>query len=177
MGSKVLANCLVVGCSLDFEGYQLSANLMILAMEAFDCIVGIDLLTTYRAIVDCYQRFVQFHPENGEACYFYGEGSRPPMPVVFALKARCALEFGGEDYLIYAIDAYLEGPYIQEIPIVREFPDVFPEEIPGLPPVREIEFGIELVPGTASISRAPYRLAPSDMRELHNQLQYLLDKG
>ncbi|XP_073136980.1 uncharacterized protein [Henckelia pumila] len=146
-------------------------------MEDFDCIIEIDLLTTYRAILDCYQRFVQFRPEDGEARYFYGEGVRPPMPVVFALKSRRALKSGGEGYLIYAIDASLEGPDIQEIPVVREFPDVFPEDIPGLPPAREIEFGIELVPGTTPISRAPYRLAPSDMREFQNQLQDLLDKG
>ncbi|XP_073138688.1 uncharacterized protein [Henckelia pumila] len=66
---------------------------------------------------------------------------------------------------------------IQEIPIVREFPDVFPEEIPGLPPVREIEFGIELVPGTSPISRAPFRLAPSEIRDFQEKLQDLLDNG
>ncbi|XP_073130890.1 uncharacterized protein [Henckelia pumila] len=74
-------------------------------------------------------------------------------------------------------DRMIAGPDIQEIPVVCDFPDVFPEEIPGLPTVREIEFGIELVPGTAPISRAPYRLAHSEMRELQSQLQDLLDKG
>ncbi|XP_073120103.1 uncharacterized protein [Henckelia pumila] len=97
--------------------------------------------------------------------------------VVSALKARQALKSGREGYLIYAIDASLEGLDIQEIPIAREFPDVFLEEIPGLPPVREIDFGIEIVPGTTSISGAPYQLAPSEMRELQNQLQDLFDKG
>ncbi|XP_073137079.1 uncharacterized protein [Henckelia pumila] len=157
MGSEVLAKRLLVGCSLDFEGYQLSFNLIILVIEDFDYIIGIGLLTTYRAIVDCYQRFVQFCPEDGEAWHFY--------------------ESGEKSYLIYAIDASLEGPDIQEIPVVREFSDVFPNEISGLPPVREIEFGIELVPGTALISRSPYRLAPTEMQELQKQLQDLLDKG
>ena len=66
---------------------------------------------------------------------------------------------------------------MEGIPVVREFPDVFPEEIPGLPPIREIDFKIELVPGTAPISIAPYRMAPAELGELKIQLQDLLEKG
>jgi len=64
-----------------------------------------------------------------------------------------------------------------DIPVVCEFPDVFPEELPGLPPDREVEFKIELVPGTAPISRRPYRMPPNELAELKVQLQDLLDKG
>ncbi|XP_073137340.1 uncharacterized protein [Henckelia pumila] len=120
---------------------------------------------------------LMFCPEDGDAWYFYGEGARPPIPVVSALKACHALESGGEGYLIYAIDTSLEGPDIQEIPVVREFSDVFPDEILGLPPVREVEFGIELLPVTSPISRSPYCLASTDVRELQKHLQDLLDKG
>jgi len=66
---------------------------------------------------------------------------------------------------------------LEDVPIVKEFQEVFPEELPGLPPTRQVEFQIELVPGAAPIARAPYRLAPSEMQELSNQLQELLDKG
>ena len=59
---------------------------------------------------------------------------------------------------------------VEEIPIVEEFPDVFPEEIPGLPPMREIDFTIELLTGTAPISIAPYRMAPAELGELKTQL-------
>ncbi|XP_073035204.1 uncharacterized protein [Primulina eburnea] len=166
-----------MGCPLDFEGNELIANLMILEMEDFDCILGIDLLTTYRATVDCYQKLVQFRTTESSSWFFYGEGARPPMPVVSALKACRALEAGGEGYLIYAIDSSTDSVGLDDLPVVCEFPDVFPDEIPGFPPVREVEFGIELMPGTAPISRAPYRLAPSEMRELKQQLQDLLDKG
>ncbi|KAL4014562.1 hypothetical protein IC575_026769 [Cucumis melo] len=62
-------------------------------------------------------------------------------------------------------------------PVVRDYPDVFPEELPGLPPHREVEFAIELEPGTIPISRAPYRMAPAELKELKVQLQELLDKG
>nr|GEW44024.1 hypothetical protein [Tanacetum cinerariifolium] len=66
---------------------------------------------------------------------------------------------------------------LENIPVVREFPDVFPEELPGLPPVRQVEFQINLIPRAAPIARAPYRLAPSKMQELSNQLQELADRG
>ncbi|GJT67357.1 hypothetical protein Tco_1018837 [Tanacetum coccineum] len=66
---------------------------------------------------------------------------------------------------------------LEDIPVVREFPKVFPEDLPGLPPIRQVEFQIDLIPGAAPVSRAPYRLAPSEMQELSNQLQELADRG
>ncbi|GJY25912.1 putative reverse transcriptase domain-containing protein, partial [Tanacetum coccineum] len=66
---------------------------------------------------------------------------------------------------------------MEDVPIIRDFPEVFPEELPGLPPPRQVEFRIDLVPGAAPVARAPYRLAPSEMRELSVQLQELLEKG
>ncbi|GJX57874.1 putative reverse transcriptase domain-containing protein [Tanacetum coccineum] len=66
---------------------------------------------------------------------------------------------------------------LEDILVVREFPEVFPEDLPGLPPVRQVEFQIDLIPGTTPVARAPYRLAPSEMQELSNQLQELSDRG
>nr|GEZ67908.1 reverse transcriptase domain-containing protein [Tanacetum cinerariifolium] len=63
-----------------------------------------------------------------------------------------------------------EKKRLKNIPVVREFPDVFPEELPGLPPVRQVEFQIDLIPGAAPVARAPYRLAPSGMQKKSNQL-------
>ncbi|GKE75079.1 hypothetical protein Tco_1537120 [Tanacetum coccineum] len=70
-----------------------------------------------------------------------------------------------------------EGKQIIDVPIVRDFPDVFPEDLPGLPPARPMEFQIDLILGAAPVARAPYRLAPSEMKELSKQLQELSDKG
>ncbi|GJX64803.1 putative reverse transcriptase domain-containing protein [Tanacetum coccineum] len=70
-----------------------------------------------------------------------------------------------------------EEKRLEDVPIVRDFPDVFPEDLPGLPPARQVEFQIDLVPGAAPVARAPYRLAPSKMKELSEQLQELSDKG
>jgi hypothetical protein len=66
---------------------------------------------------------------------------------------------------------------IQDIPVVCEFPDVFPEDLPGLPPERDVEFVIELKPGTAPVSRRSYRMPPNELAELKTQLQDLLEKG
>ncbi|GKE57941.1 putative reverse transcriptase domain-containing protein [Tanacetum coccineum] len=70
-----------------------------------------------------------------------------------------------------------EGKRLDDLPIVRDFPEVFPEDLPGVPPARQVEFQIDLVPGGAPVARAPYRLAPFEMKELAEQLQELSDKG
>jgi hypothetical protein len=66
---------------------------------------------------------------------------------------------------------------VKDIPVVRDFPDVFSDDLPGLPPDRAVEFAIELKPGTAPISRRAYRMPPMELAELKTQLQELLDKG
>ena len=75
------------------------------------------------------------------------------------------------------MDASIGVLEVGDIPVAREFPDVFPKDLPGLPPVREIDFSIELLPGTMPISQAPYRMAPAELKELKTQLQELVDKG
>nr|GEX36697.1 putative reverse transcriptase domain-containing protein [Tanacetum cinerariifolium] len=70
-----------------------------------------------------------------------------------------------------------EGKQLEDVPVVQDFPEVFPKDLPGLPPARPVEFHIDLIPGAASVARAPYRLAPSEMKELSKQLQELSDKG
>ncbi|GKF47046.1 hypothetical protein Tco_0136848, partial [Tanacetum coccineum] len=71
----------------------------------------------------------------------------------------------------------LEKKRLEDIPIVQDFPEVFPEDLPGLPPTRQVEFQIDLVPGSAPVARAPYQLAPSEMKKLSEQLKELSDKG
>ncbi|GKF88660.1 hypothetical protein Tco_0259537, partial [Tanacetum coccineum] len=64
---------------------------------------------------------------------------------------------------------------LEDVPVIRDFPEVFPDELPGLPPLRQVEFRIDLIPGDAPVARAPYRLAPSEMKELSKKLQELLE--
>nr|GFD19891.1 putative reverse transcriptase domain-containing protein [Tanacetum cinerariifolium] len=74
-------------------------------------------------------------------------------------------------------DTTSDVPSIHDQPIVSEFPDVFPNELPGIPPVREVEFNIVLIPGAGPISKTPYRMAPIELKELKDQLQELLERG
>ncbi|XP_073137027.1 uncharacterized protein [Henckelia pumila] len=87
------------------------------------------------------------------------------------------LQTGAEGFLFYALDVLKVSPVLADIPVVCEFADIFPDKIPGLPPMREIDFSIELVPGTLHISKAPYRMAPLELKELKDQLEDLLNKG
>ena len=84
---------------------------------------------------------------------------------------------GCQGYLAFVVDRRQEGTWLEDIPIVKEFPDVFPYDISGLPPDRAIEFVIELIPGTEPISIPPYRMAPEELKELKAQLKELLSKG
>ncbi|KAL0534051.1 hypothetical protein IC582_028328 [Cucumis melo] len=93
------------------------------------------------------------------------------------MKASKLLSQGTWGILASVVDTRESEVSLSSEPVVREYPDVFPDELPGLPPSREIDFAIELEPGTAPISRAPYRMAPAELKELKVQLQELLDKG
>ncbi|XP_074323658.1 uncharacterized protein LOC141660565 [Apium graveolens] len=94
---------------------------------------------------------------------------------------RATIDFQGkrgcDGYLAFVKDTSKDKPRIEDYPIVREYEDVFPDELPGFPPHREVEFTIELVPGAEPISKAPYRMAPLELQELKEQLQELLDRG
>ncbi|GJV46443.1 putative reverse transcriptase domain-containing protein [Tanacetum coccineum] len=87
------------------------------------------------------------------------------------------IPINGETLIIRVMEKKSDEKRLEDILVVREFPEVFPEDLPGLPPVRQVEFQIDLIPGTTPVARAPYRLAPSEMQELSNQLQELSDRG
>ncbi|KAL0533872.1 hypothetical protein IC582_028143 [Cucumis melo] len=108
---------------------------------------------------------------------FKGEGSRSLPKVISATRASKLLRQSTWSILASVVDTREVDVSLSSEPVVRDYPDVFPEELPGLPPHREIEFAIELEPGTVPISRAPHRMAPAELKELKVQLQELLDKG
>ncbi|KAL5568767.1 hypothetical protein UlMin_025342 [Ulmus minor] len=116
--------------------------------------------------------------KNEEEFSFIGEIHRKQKIVISAMKARKMISSGCTGYLASVLDTTKEKrAKPKDIPIVRNFVDVFPEELPGLPPDRAISFEIELLPGTAPVSKAPYRMAPAELKELQTQLQELLERG
>nr|GEU98249.1 hypothetical protein [Tanacetum cinerariifolium] len=125
-------------------------------MHDFDIIMGIDWLTKHHATIVCHTKSVIF-----------GDLDKPEF--VYQ-ESQLGL-------LASIIDTSSDGPSIETHLVVRDFSDVFPKELPGIPPEREVEFGIELVSGTQPISKALYRMAPIELKELKEQLQELLDLG
>ena len=96
---------------------------------------------------------------------------------ISTMQARRFMRKGCETFLAVILDSKRGQVDVEKIPVVREFPDVFPEELPGIPHEREVDLAIEIVPGTVPMSRAPYRMAPTGLKELKSQLQELFDKG
>jgi hypothetical protein len=130
-------------------------TLLIMGLEIMDIIFGTDWLSRHHALIDIAARAIEIHsPTCGEiTLYLPDQGC----------THSCAL-------------ALIESP-VEMILVVCEYPDVFPDELPGMPPDREIEFAIELQPGSGPISKRPYRMPPAELAELKKQLQELLNKG
>ena len=107
-------------------------------------ILGMDWLSRHRARVDCYSKTVSFESPTGETPVFVVIRRPASTRIISAVKAEQLLRRGCEAYLAQVIDTTHSGPQLEDIPVVREFTDVFPADLPGLPPEREIQFEIEL---------------------------------
>ena len=177
VGDTLMINLVIKSCIICIEGRELLADLVLLDMHDFDVILGMDWLASYHASVHCFEKEVVFRPP-GESEFLFKASCLPFMPrVISCIQANCLLRKGCQGFLASVVELQSGESEIGDIPIVREFSDVFPDDLPGLPPDREIEFSIDLLPGTAPISKAPYRMAPSELKELKEQLVELLDKG
>ncbi|GJY98491.1 putative reverse transcriptase domain-containing protein [Tanacetum coccineum] len=142
------------------------------------------LLERYHAVIVCDEKLVQVPYGNKTLTFCGNEGSNgreSRLTVISCSKAQEYMAKGCQVFLAQISakkeEDKSERKQIEDVPIVRDFPEVFPEDLPGLPPARPVEFQIDLIPGAAPVARAPYRLAPSEMKELSEQLQELSDKG
>ena len=150
---------------------------MALNMRDFDVVLGIDWLSRHRATLDCYKNEVKLHRPGNLEVKFRGIRREVFSSMISAMVAQRMLCKGCQGYLAYVVEIGKEGTLVDEIPVVREFSDVFPYDITGLPPNREVEFTIDLISGTEPISIPPYRMAPIELRVLKAQLEELLSKG
>ncbi|TYK07886.1 ty3-gypsy retrotransposon protein [Cucumis melo var. makuwa] len=167
----------VKACQIEIAGHVIEVTLLVLDMLDFDVILGMDWLAANHASIDCSRKEVAFNPPSMASFKFKGEGSRSLPQVISAMKASKLFCQGTWSILASMVDTREVDVSLSSEPVVRDDPNVFPKELPGLPPHREVEFAIELEPGTVPISRAPYRMAPVELKELKVQLQELLDKG
>src|SRR5436189_605525 len=155
-GGRLLTHAIVRNLPLDLDGSTYLTSPLILHHQGIDLILGVDWMNQHGAVIDTSTRTVILNaPDSTRRITL----SLPEHPVPSGTV--CALEMDP----------------LEAIPVVREYPDVFPEDLPGLPPERVVEFSIELLPGTAPVFRRPYRMSPNDLAEMKVQLQELLDKG
>jgi hypothetical protein len=140
---------------IQLDSNRVKTDLLVLDLEGMDILLGMDWMTRHRVSLDISSRAVEIDsPYQGTT-------------VLYLSPWKCI------NSCAYAI----EGIKIEDIPIVCEYPYIFPDDLPGMPPDRDIEFIIELQPGTAPISKRPYRMPPNELAELKIQLQDVLDKG
>jgi len=150
-------------CPVEVEGHVYKVNLICLPLQGLDVILGMDWLSANHVLIDCQEKKLLFsNSEEPELLSSHG-----------VMKE---IRDGAQCYIVFARMDVEKEERILMIPVVREFEDVFPEEVPGLPPRREVEFSIDLVPGAGPMSIAPYRMAPVELVELKKQIEGLLEK-
>ncbi|GJX32967.1 putative reverse transcriptase domain-containing protein, partial [Tanacetum coccineum] len=156
-GKVVGTNTVLRGCTLALYNHCFKIDLLPTRLGSFDVIVGMDWLSYHHGVIFCYEKIVLIPLPNGEILEIQGERPERDPKLLFCIKA--------------------DEKKPEDIHIVRNFPKVFSDDLFGLPPVREIEFCIDLIPGVLPVVKSPYRLAPSKMLELSNQLKELQEKG
>ncbi|GJS14797.1 putative nucleotidyltransferase, ribonuclease H [Tanacetum coccineum] len=156
-GKKEEVDKVIRDCKLELGNSLFTIDLIPLGHGSFDMIVGMDWLSKNKAEIVCHEKVVRIPLEGGEI-----------------LRVQRERTLGGTKTLMSTKADELE---LSDILIVRDFTDVFQEDLSGLPPQRQVEFRIDLIPGATPVVKSPYRLAPSKMQELFEQLQELQDKG
>nr|GEV53433.1 hypothetical protein [Tanacetum cinerariifolium] len=172
------------GCTLNFLNHPFNIDLMPVELGSFDVIIGMDWLRMCHTVIVCDEKLVQI-PYGNETLIFCGNVSNnereSQLTGISCLKAQEYMAKGCQIFLEQISakkeEDKSEGKQLKDVPVVQDFPEVFLEDLPGLPPARPVEFQIDLIPRAALVDRAPYRLAPSEMKELSEQLQELSDKG
>ncbi|GJR74552.1 putative reverse transcriptase domain-containing protein [Tanacetum coccineum] len=175
-GNLVSTNTVIQGATLTLLNQPFEIDLMPIKLGSFDVVIGMDWLSKYHARI-IYDEKVIHIPINGETLIIQGDQSKTRLSLISCIKIERYIYRGCQVSVAQVMEKKSDEKRLEDIPVVREFPEVFPEDLPGLPPVRQVEFQIDLIPGAAPVARAPYRLAPSEMQELSNQLQELADQG
>jgi hypothetical protein len=136
---------MVRGATLELGSRKFRVNLIVMPGLVLDVIIGMNWMKNWGAVIDISSRLLTLKDPQAEGTFLVPLPRRTDL-----VSVTCAMEV----------------VTIHQIPVVCEFPNVFPDELPGLPPDRDVEFGIELIPGTAPISRRPYRMPPDELAEL-----------
>ena len=175
-GQLLCAQCEFKDCLVIVEGELMEANLISFKLVEFDVILGMDRLSKHNDYVRCREKLVTFDRPGRPAITFQGERRILQNSIISANRTTKLLQKGCVGFIAHVVMQGEPSLCARDVPGVDEFTDVFPEDFPRLPPTREIEFTIDLLPGINPISLAPYRMTPAELWELKLQLQELMDK-
>ncbi|GJY90506.1 reverse transcriptase domain-containing protein [Tanacetum coccineum] len=156
-GKKVEVDRIIRDYKLELGNSLFSINLIPLGHGSFDVIVGMDWLSQNKAVIVCHEKVVEISLGGSGILRVQGERTLGVAKVL--------------------MNAKVDEPKVGDISVVQDFVDVFPEDLSGLPPQRQVEFRIDLIPEATPVAKSPYGLAPSKMQELSGQLQEMQDKG
>ncbi|XP_070019883.1 uncharacterized protein [Nicotiana sylvestris] len=177
VGDSVVVDRIYRSRMVTLCGFETRVDLLLLDMINFEVILGMDWLSPYLVVLDCHAKTISLVMPGLPRLEWKGSTVDTPSRVISFLKARHMVEKGCLAYLDYVRDTTVESSTINSVPVVQEFTDVFPYDLPSKPPDRDIDFCIDLAPGTQPISIPPYRMAPKKLKELKEQLEELLAKG
>jgi hypothetical protein len=156
-GGDMPARQLCPKVNLKIRGVDFVTNLIVLESKGIDVILGMDWLSKYKVLIDCAKKSVKLTTPEGKEIKFVAE---------LVVTAKCVANRAKVNQL--------DASQRSEVPVVNGFPDVFPEELLGMPPDRDIEFVIELKPGTTPIYKTPYRMATPELAKLKENIKELL---
>ncbi|GKA09498.1 putative reverse transcriptase domain-containing protein [Tanacetum coccineum] len=168
-GRLVSTNTVLKCCTLNLVNHIFEIDLMPIKLGTFDVIIGMDWLVKHDAVIVCSEKVVCI-PYRNKMLIVEGDKGVSRLKVISCIKARKYVERGCHLFLAYVTENKSKEKQLEDVPVIRDFPKVFPKELPGLQPLRQVEFRIDLVPGATPVAPAPYRLAPSEMKELSVQL-------
>ncbi|XP_071687198.1 uncharacterized protein [Rutidosis leptorrhynchoides] len=135
-----------------------------------DVVLGMNWLKDHKASIKCHRMIISFLVTSGKRVVACSDRIGFCCPLLSMMKAQKSSAKGCDSFLVYVTVVKKEDKVVSDIFVVSEYPEVFPDELLGLPPIRKVEYKIELVPGATSVAKALYRLALSEIREMMPQI-------
>ncbi|GJW50973.1 putative reverse transcriptase domain-containing protein [Tanacetum coccineum] len=150
-GNLVGPNTVIQGCTLILLSQPFKIDLMPIKLGSFDVVIGMDWLSKHHAKIICDEKVVHI-PFNDETLIIRGDQSKTQLRLISCIKTKRYISRGCQVFIAYVMEKKLDKKQLEDIPVVKEFLEVFSEDLPGLHPVRQVEFQIDLIPGAAPVA-------------------------